>query len=82
MYRCILLYHLLRYLVRFDAMLVYSPGHLAMAVCFNENVDGDYIMVNGRKFIVCDPTYIGCRIGDTMPGMNNSEATVILLQKS
>ena len=39
-------------------------------------------MVDGRKFIVCDPTYLGARIGMTMPGMNNSEATVILLQKS
>jgi len=80
--RSILLSHLVRDLVGLDVVLVYYPGHLAMAVCFNENVDGDYIMVNGRKFIVCDPTYIGCRIGDTMPGMNNSEATVILLQKS
>lgn len=80
--RSILLSHLVRDLIGLDVVLVYYPGHLAMAVCFNENVDGDYIMVNGRKFIVCDPTYIGCRIGDTMPGMNNSEATVILLQKS
>ncbi|MBO5549036.1 MAG: hypothetical protein J5954_05380 [Prevotella sp.] len=80
--RSILLSHLVRDLLGLDVVLVYYPGHLAMAVCFNENVDGDYIMVDGRKFIVCDPTYIGCRIGQTMPGMNNSEATVILLQKS
>ncbi len=80
--RSILLSHLVRDLVGLDVVLVYYPGHLAMAVCFNENVDGDYILVNGRKFIVCDPTYLGCRVGQTMPGMNNSEATVILLQKS
>ncbi len=80
--RSIMLSHLVRDLVGLDVVLVYYPGHLAMAVCFNENVDGDYIMVDGRKFIVCDPTYLGARIGQTMPGMNNSDATVILLQKS
>jgi hypothetical protein len=36
-------------------------------------------MSDGRKFVVCDPTYIGAPLGMTMPGMNNSEATVILL---
>lgn len=80
--RSIMLSHLIRDLVGLDVVLVYYPGHLAMAVCFNGNVEGDYIMVDGRKFIVCDPTYLGARIGMTMPGMNNSEATVILLQKS
>ena len=80
--RSILLSHLVRDLVGLDVVLVYYPGHLAMAVCFNEKVDGDFIMVDGRKFIVCDPTYLGARVGKTMPNMNNEQATVILLPKS
>ena len=43
------------------------PNHMATAVKFNENVGGDYIMVSGEKYIICDPTYMGASIGQTMP---------------
>ena len=77
--RSILFSHLVRDLLGLDVILVYYPGHLATAVCFKSDVKGDYIMNDGRKFVVCDPTYIGAPLGMTMPGMNNSEATVIML---
>ncbi len=80
--RSILLSHLVRELVGLDVILVYYPGHLAMAVNFTDDVEGDCINYNGRKFIVCDPTYIGARIGETMPMVQGLETTVILLQKS
>ena len=38
-----------------------------------------YLNVDGKKFVVCDPTYIGAPIGATMPEMDNSTAKVILL---
>ena len=80
--RSILLSHFVRDVVGLDVVLVYYPGHLAMAVHFNEPVEGDYVMCEGRKFIVCDPTYIGSRVGETMPMVQNEKTTVILLQKS
>ena len=80
--RSILLSHLVRDLLGLDVILVYYPGHLAMAVCFNEEVAGDFLTLDGRKFIICDPTYIGARVGETMPIVNNNETTIILLQKS
>lgn len=79
--RSILLSHLVRDLVDLDVVLVYYPGHLAMAVNFPEDVPGDHIMVNGRKFIVCDPTYVGSDVGETMPSMKDKETTVILLKR-
>ena len=78
--RSILLSRLVRDLVGLKAILVYYPGHLAMAVHFTEDVTGDYILHNGEKYYVCDPTYIAAAVGRTMPGMNNSQARVILLQ--
>lgn len=60
-------------------LLVYYPGHLATAVCFTEQVTGDYVALNNRKYIICDPTYIGAPVGITMPGMDNQKAKVILL---
>lgn len=80
--RAILLSHLVRDLLGLDAILVYYPGHLAMAVGFDEPVEGDYIMLDGRRFVVCDPTYLGADVGETMRGMDNRSADVILLEKS
>lgn len=77
--RSILFSRLVRDLLGLDVILVYYPGHLATAVHFNNSVQGDYIMYNNKKYIVCDPTYIGAPVGNTMPGMNNNEAKVILL---
>ena len=79
--RSVLLSHLVRDLLNLDVVLVYYPGHLAMAVDFTEPVKGDYVMLNGRKFIVCDPTFIGGRVGDTMTGMENESVTAILLNR-
>ena len=36
-------------------------------------------MLNGEKYLVADPTYIGASLGMTMPNMDNSSAKVILL---
>lgn len=78
--RSVLLSRIIRDILKLSCLLVYYPGHLATAVKFNEDVDGDYITVNGNKYIVCDPTYIGAPVGVSMPGMNNTKASVILLQ--
>lgn len=79
--RSILFSRLVRDLLGLDVILVYYPGHLATAVCFDNEVNGDYIMLDGRKFIVCDPTYIGAPVGLTMPDMDNTAAKVILLNR-
>ena len=77
--RSILFSRLIRDLLGLPCVLVYYPGHLATAVCFSEAVNGDYIIVNGKRFVVCDPTYIGASVGATMPNMDNSTAKVIIL---
>ena len=78
--RSILLSRLVRDILGLKTILIYYPGHLAMAVHFPEEVTGDYIVLDGEKYIVCDPTYINASIGRTMPGMDNKQARVILLQ--
>ena len=78
--RSILFTRLVRDLLGLKCVLIYYPGHLASAVCFTENVTGDYINLKGQKFIVCDPTYIGASVGHTMPNMDNAKGKVILLE--
>jgi hypothetical protein len=77
-----LLSHLVRDLLGLKVILIYYPGHLAMAVNFHDDVPGDYIMKDGLKFVVCDPTYIGSNVGETMPSMKGTDTTVILLENS
>ena len=79
--RSILFSRLVRDLVGLDVVLLYYPGHLATAVGFNEDVKGDYVASKTRRFVVCDPTYIGAPVGRTMPGMNNQEAQVFVLKR-
>ena len=77
--RSILFSRMVRDLLGLDVVLVYYPGHLAAAVGFNEEVKGDHIVVRGRKFVICDPTYIPAPVGKTMPGMDNAVAKAIIL---
>ena len=44
-------------------------GHLATAVYLGEdvNINGDAFSYAGKKYYVCDPTYINASIGMTMP---------------
>ena len=78
--RSILLSRMVRDLLGLHCVLIHYPGHLAMAVQFTDDVKGDCIMLQGEKFTICDPTYIGAHVGETMPGMNNAEAKAILLE--
>jgi len=77
--RSILFSRLVRDLVGLKVVLVFYPGHLSTAVDFTEQVKGDFIMLDGRKYVVCDPTYINANVGMTMPGMDNQTAKIILL---
>lgn len=78
--RSILFTRLVRDLLGLPCLLIYYPGHLAAAVNFTDKVSGDYIEYGGRRFTVTDPTYIGAPVGRTMPGMDNSQAKVIVLE--
>lgn len=74
--------HMVRDILGLDVCLVYYPGHLSSCVrVTDENIPGDYIIYNGDKYIVCDPTYFYCNIGNTAPSNNNAEAMLIPLRK-
>ncbi len=75
--RSILFAILVRDLIGLDVVLLDYPSHIATAVLFNENVVGDYLAVNGKKYIICDPTYIGASIGKSMPDMQNLKANIL-----
>lgn len=64
--RAILFSNLVKDLLGLDAVLLDYPNHIASAVRFTEDIAGDYILLDGEKYLICDPTYIGAPIGRCM----------------
>ena len=77
--RSILFCILVRDLLGLEVVLVQWPGHLATAVAFPSEEDGDYFTVNRKHYTVCDPTYIGADVGMTMPQFKNTSAKIVML---
>lgn len=75
--RAILYSILVRELLGLDVVLLHYPGHLATAVCFDTEVYGDYMQIDGKRYVVCDPTYINADIGQSMPQFKRTAASVI-----
>jgi len=86
-HRATLYAFLVKDLLNLDVVLLHYParlspngiGHLATAVHFPEFVNGDYFTIEGKNFVVCDPTYIGASIGMTMDKYKQIRAEIIRL---
>lgn len=65
--RSILFSCLVRELMGLEVVLLDYPTHIATAVCFSEDVSGDYMMLDGKKFIISDPTFINAPVGKCAP---------------
>lgn len=75
--RSVLYGYLVKKLLKLDVVYLDYPDHIATAVRFNEEVGGDYLMVEGHRYTVCDPTFIGASIGMTMPMFKTVAANVL-----
>lgn len=60
---------LVKRLLKLEVVLLDYPGHIAAAVAFDGNTQGDSWMFNGRRYTVTDPTYINASAGMTMPDL-------------
>ncbi|UOD34538.1 hypothetical protein DSN97_10340 [Deferribacteraceae bacterium V6Fe1] len=65
--RSILYYYLVKNILGLDVVLLDYPGHVATAIQLKDDIDGDYVIYNNKKYYVADPTYINANIGMTMP---------------
>ena len=62
-----------------DAVLLEYPNHLAAVVRFNGTIEGDYVTVEGKRFVICDPTYVGAGIGVSMSDLDTSNLKIVKL---
>lgn len=77
--RAILFTRLVRDLLQLPCALIYYPGHLATAIHFDDEVQGDQFIIDGENYIVCDPTYLGSNVGIQMPDMDIDNVQIIML---
>lgn len=69
--------YIVKKLLRLDVVGLDYPGHVATAVKFSDNLPGDYVVRNNKKYMICDPTYINARLGMTMPKFKNVNPEIV-----
>ena len=78
--RSILYSILVHELLGLDVVLLNYPNHIATAVCFgSDDVKGDYFNISGKRYVVCDPTYIGASIGRSMPNFKGVSPKLVTI---
>ena len=78
--RSILFAHLVKSLLKLDVIGLEYSTHVACAVKFNANIEGDKINDNKNVYIICDPTYIGASVGMCMPQFKNEKPAIIKIR--
>ncbi len=53
------------------------PGHFTMAVNVPGNPEGYYVKIYDDRYYVCDPTYIGAKLGMLMPRFEDKQPEII-----
>lgn len=75
--RSVLFGWLVRELLGLDVVYLDYPNHIATAVQFKGDVKGDFLTIDGKRYTVCDPTYIGASIGMTMPNLRSAGVSIL-----
>lgn len=78
--RAVLYSIFIRDLLGIEAVLLEYPDHLSTAIALPTEVRGSYITINGNRFLLCDPTYIGSNIGEVPEKYYNVNPKVIIIK--
>ena len=77
--RSILFSCLVRELLGLDVVLLNYPNHIATAIHFNKDVKGDAVVIDGKTYIISDPTYINASVGSCAPKYKSLTPGVVVL---
>lgn len=61
--RTILFNYLIKELLNIEVVGLNFQTHIASAVNFTENISGNYLIYNNKRFTICDPTYVNSEVG-------------------
>lgn len=54
------------------------PNHVSMAVSFPGATQGDHVLVNGKEYLICDPTFINAGVGMLPLGLQHIQPEIII----
>ena len=77
--RSVLFSQLVRRFLGLQVVLLDYPDHVTTAVKFNTPISGDFVNVKGEKYIVCDPTYLHAKVGQSIPRYKEQKAQIYML---
>jgi hypothetical protein len=77
--RSILFARIMKEIYGYDVIGLDYPGHIAAAVHVPGNTSGDAVLYNGKRYIICDPTYINAKAGMCMPQFKTTSPGVIVV---
>lgn len=75
--RSVLFAYLVKEMLGFDVVGLLYPGHAATAVHIPGPAKGDFVTHNGKRYYVCDPTYINASYGMSLPDVRGQMARII-----
>ncbi len=77
--RSILFSYLVKNLLGLEVVALDYPGHISTAVRFHEDLPGAAVTFKGKKYLICDPTYINADAGMVMPNYKDVAPKVLAL---
>ncbi len=75
--RSILFAFLVKRLLGSEILVLDYPGHVCTAINLDHSPGGDHIVYQGKRYAVCDPTYINAVAGMTLPRFKSTQPKVI-----
>jgi hypothetical protein len=75
--RSVFLAQLIDHYLRLRYIGLEYPGHFTLAVNVPGNPEGYYLVMYDDRYYVCDPTYIGAKMGMLMPQFENIQPELI-----
>lgn len=75
--RALMFSYLVKHLLGLEVVYLDYEGHVSTAVHFaSTDVNGDHFLIEGKKFVVCDPSYRGAPVGRTQTKFRNEQAKI------
>lgn len=75
--RAVLYAYLVKNLLGNEVVGLQYDGHIATAVAVKSAINGDAFNINGKRYVVADPTFINANVGRTMTGFENQSPQII-----
>jgi len=80
--RSVLYTYLVKTLLKLDVLALGFPGHMATAISFDQNPEGDFLTWQGKSYVVADPTFAGAPLGMLLSQVEGKKPQLILVSNT